>query len=290
MEGLQEATELRGETSRFFEHAEGEPHVAQLYTSPISFRENGEWKEIDNTLDPVDGGFANRANAFEAFFPSELSAPRPVTLTYPEGSLSFEVVGGRPATATVESQTVTYADVRPHMDLAFDMTTGGIKERALLQSPEAQRHMDYRITTEGLSLKEIDGNRIAVMSGQKLVAYLPAPFAYDSSVDPATGGPETTYDVAIQLRPQGPNAYGLGLEIAPEWFEDPERAFPVTLDPSVQTRCQGYYPDPCPTDTGIPLLKDTFVQKGITARMDSKPYLKMGMWSGVDAHTFIRST
>ena len=253
VEGLQEATELRGESARFFEHVEDEPHVAQLYTSPISFRENGEWKEIDNTLVPVEGGYVNAANAFEAFFPSELSATRPVTLTYPQGSFSFEVVGARPARATAEAQTVTYADVRPHMDLAFDMTTGGIKERALLRSRAAQRHVDYHIVTDGLSLEEIDGNRIAVVSGESLVAYVPAPFAYDSSIDPATGEPATTYDVDMQLRQQGPNAYGLTLEIAPEWFEDPERVFPVTLDPSVQTRCQGYYPNPCPTDTGIPL-------------------------------------
>lgn len=58
--GLDEAAELRGPSARFFEDEGHEPHIVQLYTDPISYRdENGDWKPIGSTVVPTEGGYTS---------------------------------------------------------------------------------------------------------------------------------------------------------------------------------------------------------------------------------------
>ncbi len=286
--GLSEAAELRGPGSRFFEDDRHEPHVVQLFTDPINYRDDdGEWKPIDNTVVPTEGGYTNAANSFDVFFPTTATPTDPFVLDFPEGSISFSLIGAAHAAGVATENTVTYAAVHPHVDVAFDVVGDGVKERAILTSRQAPGVLRYALETEGLTLSEGPGGSIAIGHDGNTFGHIPPAFAYDSSAEEGTDEPATTYDVAMDLGTHGPGAYTLELRVDPRWLNDPDRVFPVTVDPSVvHTRCANY-PQPCPDGYGAPLIKDTFIRDGLNTRQDSASYLHVGRTGGGDNRTFM---
>ncbi|HYP22579.1 MAG TPA: DNRLRE domain-containing protein, partial [Actinomycetota bacterium] len=285
--GLSEAAELRGPSARFFEDEGHEPHVVQLYTDPINYRdENGEWQPIDSSVVATEGGYTNAANSFDLFFPGTLTPANPVVLDFPEGSLSFALIGGQPAEAVASTHSVTYEGAHPHVDVAFDVAADGVKERTILRTSEAPEVLRYLIQTKGVTLSEGAAGSIAIARGGTTFGHIPPAFAFDSGTDGETREPATTFDVAMNLRNRGPGAYTLELRVDSRWLNDPERVFPVTVDPSVSTRCNNY-PEPCPEDHGAPLIKDTFVRDGLNTRQDSAPYLHVGRTGGGDNRAFM---
>ena len=287
MAGLDEIESLRSETARFFRDGDRGGHVVQLFTDPISYLEDGEWKPIDSTVVRVDGGFTNAAGSFDVFFPETLSPARPVSLTYRRGALSFSLTGAAPSAGTADGHTVTYGNVHPGMDLAIDVTNDGIKERAIVRSAGASRRLAYRVETDGLDLALEDDGSITVTRSGEPFAVIPPAFAVDSAKAGDSEEPATTHDVDVSLDPRGPRGYALEYEVDRAWMDAAERVYPVTIDPTlVPTRCDAF-PDTCAVNDGIPSIKDTYIRQGETVRKDDSRFLYVDKTNGTEARTFM---
>ncbi len=90
-----EAAGEREEAVKHFRRSDGTT-VAAVYSEPIHYEENGEWRDIDNTLvsaEPRNGVayVENRANDFRVALPSGMAAGRPVELAYQGHTLRFHM-------------------------------------------------------------------------------------------------------------------------------------------------------------------------------------------------------
>ena len=64
---MKERKELRREREKHFENAD-HSFTAAIYGQPVHFMENGEWEEIDNTVElAADGRYVNKKNDFKVF-------------------------------------------------------------------------------------------------------------------------------------------------------------------------------------------------------------------------------
>lgn len=64
-----EVTDKRDENTKVFERRDGS-YTAVITSEPIHYDDNGEWKEIDNTLVKTNNKITNKENSFSVDFPS----------------------------------------------------------------------------------------------------------------------------------------------------------------------------------------------------------------------------
>ena len=93
---LEEVEESRTEYSKEFKLSNG-LYAAAVYAAPVHYMEDGQWKDIDNTLKTSRIGslnyYTNTAGVWDVQLPSQLAANAPVTITKDGYTLSFYMAG-----------------------------------------------------------------------------------------------------------------------------------------------------------------------------------------------------
>lgn len=104
--GCRELPEARTGSSRTYVDRRGASHVLVL-PDDVHYRSGSDWLPMDNRLEAATGGgWRNRANAYAATLPTNLSAP--VRVDHGGRWLSFGLEGAD-APGLVAGDTVTYA-------------------------------------------------------------------------------------------------------------------------------------------------------------------------------------
>ena len=135
--------------------------------------------------------------------------------------------------------TVLYENVYEDVDLQYDLFSYNIKESIILKAPQEQAANDdaastpyrycFRLDLANLtpSLQE-DGSILMTDNQDQPVYEIPAPFMID-----ANG--EVSDAVAYSLT-QLEDSYLLTVEADAQWLEAEERAYPVTIDPTIMSK------------------------------------------------------
>lgn len=145
------------------------------------------------------------------------------------------------AEPTLKGSTATYEDVTPGADLFVRTTQRGFEQQLVLGSAEAMGEytdaegvVSWRIPvrTKGVTARaEQDGSVSFVTPGGAVVSRVRAPQAWDARTDETSGDPASVAEVALTV--EETDAGGV-LVVTPdqEWVKDPERQFPITIDPT----------------------------------------------------------
>ena len=93
---VEEDTSRRGEYYKEFVLNNG-LRLAAVYADPIHFEEDGQWKDIDNTLKAVDikgiSGYTNTAGVWQVYFPQQLTGSNAISVTKDGYTVSFGMAG-----------------------------------------------------------------------------------------------------------------------------------------------------------------------------------------------------
>ncbi|WP_264935725.1 hypothetical protein, partial [Streptomyces sp. A012304] len=123
---------------------------------------------------------------------------------------------------------VAYQQVLPETDLWLDSQAGGVKETLVLKSATAPNSFVFPLRLKGLTAK-VDGGSILLTDAEgRTRAVVPAGFMEDAAQAVSNA---VTYELV-----QGQDG-GQALKVTAdrEWLADPARAYPVRVDPSVDT-------------------------------------------------------
>jgi hypothetical protein len=213
---------------------------AQLSGGPLNYQaSDGAWHAIDNSVQPdpaQPGGYRNAANDWRVHFGSTTQG---VVVDTDDGSLGMTPVGASNlAPATTSASSVTYPNAWPNVDLTYKVTPEGVKESVLLKNRSAATHFSFAVRSgtaaEVLAERGADNT---VLTQQA-----------DGSVTPAGDlGDAVTLGAPTVLRADGAPVDGAGatltattghatLALDPAWLAaQPDSAFPINLDPVVQT-------------------------------------------------------
>ncbi|MGH2749958.1 MAG: DNRLRE domain-containing protein, partial [Actinomycetota bacterium] len=195
-----------------------------------------------------------------------------MTITDDDGSLRLGLAGalglGEPLVA---GNRITYEDVYPGVDLAFEVAGKTVKEYLVLhQPPPLPDHGDETSFRFPLELEELtaeqraDGEIVLLTSSGEVAFEIPKLWMFDSSGDDTSGEPALSEDLSLALESEGETQY-VRVTADFEWLSAPERVYPVTIDPTVVKE---------------PEL-DTFVQSDIlNTPQDSSTELKSGTFDG----------
>jgi len=224
-------------------------YVAMVYPMSVHYAENGKWKAIDNTLlDTVDEEksdvLENTAGGIKIRLAKNSQSTKLVSLKSGNFGLSWtfkdiakkavQVV--QPSQAkdedltTVENLTssVTYLDVFEGVDLEYVLRGDEVKENLILKSKTAQHSFTQVFRFNGLTPKTQEDGTVWLVDEKDTLAFRLERFLM---VD--AKGEESQ---AVQTRwTQVNETWELTIEPDQEWLDDPERAYPVVVDPTVST-------------------------------------------------------
>ena len=240
----------RDETTKHYILSNGN-RKAVKYSQPVHYKNNGKWVDIDNTLeyDETTNEYTNKANSFKVNFNKNSGSEKlfaienngyTMSWKYKSNSSNRSAVNGKPQAKKSENlngfekytekvnSKIKYEGFEDKSTLEYVVTATGVKENIILQSADCKNEFTFEVKADGLTLiKNKDGSITAASKENEEIFYIPAPFMYD-----ANG--EESYDVEYKIEAKN-KKYILTLVADRTWLDDTDRAYPVTIDPVVET-------------------------------------------------------
>jgi RHS repeat-associated protein len=245
---IQEVTEKREANVKHF-LTDNFRYVALVYPITVHYQENGIWKEIDNHLESaVDEAknevVENAANDVKVRFGKNTQSGKLVSIQSGNYGLSWSFLDiakqavqlVQPSDAkdnditTIENLTssVIYRDAFSNVDLEYVLRGSEVKENLILKSRDAQRSFSQVFDFTNLLPKPQEDGTILLLNDKGETI-----FRFERFLMVDAKGVESQ-DVQVTLI-QIKNQWQLTITPNKEWLDDPERVYPVTLDPVVTT-------------------------------------------------------
>lgn len=230
---LKEVPSFRTEFSNTFVGANG-VDVARVYSRPVNYRAaDGSWDPIDDSLVASGAGYANRADSYKVFLPSDAGSA--VRMTAADGAwASLSIDGTRSSSAKVSGSTATYANVLPGVSLSETATSRGLETSLSLSGPNVLPNFKMTLDLSvGLRAVSNAGSVLIEDRAGSTVFSLPAPVM--SEQPSKTGTPPWPGDSGSVAVSVADHAGGAVLTYTPDqqWLQASGRRFPVVLDPSI---------------------------------------------------------
>ncbi|MER6347880.1 golvesin C-terminal-like domain-containing protein [Streptomyces sp. NPDC001595] len=301
---VKELTDLRTPYSRHWRMSDGRvrSEVSALPTSyPAGKGADTEWKPIDTAVTGTDRkGFekANTTNLAKTYFgsrPGEL-----VRYELDKGhwvAIGLKDSAARELTPVADGDVVTYEDALGEgVDLAYTVGNGSVKEDIVLtERPKGTPSFEFTLTTGGLTAKAEKNGTISLYGENSPVGVpalvIPAPFMTDAKKDASSAYGTKGTDAVRQTLTGKDGAYRVTLRPDAKWLAAQERAYPVTIDPTVTIA-------PTPTQSADAMISSDDptanyadlwrLSVGNTSTGSSRALLRFGL-SGVPAGTRLDS-
>lgn len=246
-----ELVEERTAISKVFSNGDG-TFTEEIYPEPVHTEaEAGEWEDISTDLiESLESDFISGENTqLEVEFPTEVEEAY-VAIQHEDQQISYELIAAEGPAASEEAlvPTLEYEDnvmyhreIFPNIDLRSILFDTSLKEDIILQVPSELDTFHFQVHTELNGELLADGS-IEWTNDETVVFVTPPPVMVDANVDELSGEAPRSDDVTFSLE-ANEQGYLLTISADAEWLNDPERVYPIYIDPT----------------TSLPTSADTFV-------------------------------
>lgn len=241
--------------SKTYETSQG-TNVVISTAVPMHYEEDGELKDIDNTLvesDADNSVLTNTANAYNVELPEKYTDDSEIKLNYEDNTISFKLLNDvnssngtvisndeidvdktdaesvAYAESNINSLTsgITYADVLPDTDVEYNVQPNSLKENIILSDvPDEDYAIQYELDTADMSAVLNDDNSISVVDdNSNEVFIIAAPYMVD-----ANDNVSESINVSFA---ESENGYILTYAPDYTWLADENTTYPVNIDPTV---------------------------------------------------------
>ena len=245
-----EVTERREETVKHFRTEDGS-FTAVQYGIPVHEKdENGEWQDIDNTLSDTGSDYAT-SNARVKFAKKTTGNETLFTLHEDNRKITMSLSGANKKVAGQVTNTQTefsedatqlqklmtldklsskilYPDILDGVDLEYVVNSGNIKENIIVKERTDAYSYSFEIQLNNLEAVLCEDGSVAISDPDtnEVVYTIPKGYMYD-----ADG--EYSDAVTYTLTNGGNGKYTLTVMASAAWINAEGRAFPVTVDPTI---------------------------------------------------------
>ena len=236
--------------------------LAAIYPEPVHYLQDGKYIDIDNSLtdaidDTSDQVLKNKANSFNVELVKQTNPNKLASIKSKDYKINWSLMNANKVRATQDLQTprlpeengqykdsqklnlknitssVTYKDILNNVDIQYVVQASKVKENIILNNSDAVNQTIQFNLNVGNKLKASLNEQKQVIiyetSIDKPVYVMDAPFMCDKNQE-ISGDIDVKLDIASQA-----GVYTLTITPSKTWLEDPERAYPVTIDPTIST-------------------------------------------------------
>lgn len=284
---VREVNELRERNSETFLLSDGSYRCIVYSDDKYYPSENGELKEIDNSIVKTEfmhNGrvytYKNAANETHFYFANEEPS---VLIESPNGRIAFSLIGADGTMAHPNADnayqklfdyqisgknSISYPEVQHATELIYTACNGELKEFILLRDADAPGELRFRFETEGLYAKPTEtGNVEFIDRDGKSVFKLGKLFAVD-----ARG--EYTDELIYKILSSDEKGSEIAISVSEKYLKAADRVFPVLIDPSVML-------------TGTTTTYDSFVS---STKPTTNYYMSTNLRTGKDEPYGVRRT
>ncbi len=252
---VSELEDSRDLYSKTYETSE-DTNVVISAAVPLHYEENGELKDIDNTLvksETDSSVLTNTANAYNVELPKKYTDDSEIKLDYEDNSISFKLLNDVKSSngdiaetekADVDetdaesvayaesnmdklSSSITYENVMPDTDFEYDVHPDALKENIILNKiPDENYNIQYELNVGNLEAVLNDDNSISIIDNKKNKIFsIDAPYMIDAKEN-------VSEDITVTLE-KSETGYILTYTPDYSWLSNENTAYPVTIDPTI---------------------------------------------------------
>lgn len=248
-----EVVELRTESSKVVDNGDG-TFTMQMFQDPISRKSDGKWKEIQPDLKKQKASrlyttestseLATKNTLLDIRFSPELSKNKYAALSYKGHTLTYTFLEAsgengvqevQNTDATYEDNRIYYKDIIPGLTLRNIVFDESVKEDIILSKYNGTNTYHFFIETDLMANIEDNGSISLRDQKNEIIYTLPKPYMTDSNINPESAEPQRSEDVHFELKREN-NGYSFTVVANEEWLKDPERIYPVYIDPTTKVQ------------------------------------------------------
>lgn len=248
----EEITGKRSSNIKVFED-QNHLHTVEIYLNPVHYQdENGDWKEMDDSLKEVKAlgdekrnttelmvsmmeeeksevDFINKKGEFEIFLKKIATTDSLATLKQGKNRISWTVKNSNITKAVKKDEhTVGYQDILPGVDLHCHISGMSIKEDIILKKRNAEKSYTYLYQVEGLTPVQKGKNVLFYDKNEKEIFCIQAPYMRD-----AAGVRSENIEMSVKMF--SGEDYSITFIPDRKWLEAEERVYPIVIDPVTTT-------------------------------------------------------
>ena len=134
------------------------------------------------------------------------------------------------------ASTVLYEDIYPNVDIRYTAYSYNIKEEIIVKAAQSAYRYDFFLSVDGATAALNQDGSISISNEEgDLVYFIPAPYMRDAAGDSSRAVSYTLTSVT--------DGMVLTVEADATWINDENRAFPVTIDPSLEASVKTWTTD-----------------------------------------------
>jgi RHS repeat-associated protein len=228
-----ENIERRTENSKTFQNPDGGTSVF-VSIGPLHYKDaKGKWQDINTELEASsdeadDDGekfkFKSVKNTLEIYLPEHSGGWTQVRSG--KYRVGFKLVSNDRRSFTKRNDGIEANELFNNCDLKLSVGRGVVKEDIILKNTEIPKSFEYLIRLRNLDIvKQKDGSFLLRNEKRETVYIIPKFVMYDSNH-------RISEEVVTRLEKQG-QGYRLIAIPNQSWLNDPKRAFPVVVDPTI---------------------------------------------------------
>ena len=252
----------RGMYSKIFLKENGE-NEAILSSSPVHYKKNGSWEEINTMLTSNKSGFQNETNIIQSYFPKSINDESKIKLIVNSGNevfihsekklvvmnnqnnLAIVTENSSPSIAEVGGNTINYSGIYEGISDKFTVLNGGLKNDIVLNILPAllkkvsSGYFGFQETVElpvGWKIITSDKNTLTssalsiVDSNGNIILSIPAPVFFDRYGLKPDGANSVDGKYLVN---QKNSKWTITTLVPVKWLKDSNTKYPVSLDPTV---------------------------------------------------------
>lgn len=252
---LNEVVSRREENVKHFDIGNGMYQAVTYGTAVHRKDSNGVWQDIDNRLilnvknnmystsdgrtrlsatanssDPLISLSENGYTISMSPISNILNTTTMAEITNHE-ELNFNNVKGKSieeVSSIRNDSSVRYRNVFASSDIEYILTSNDVKENIIVKSPQTSYTYSFALLVENLTVELQETGEIVFLDiyTNEIKYHIPAPYMYDSLGS-------VSHDVEYSLETVR-NGYVITITADSSWLNNADRAFPVTIDPTIQ--------------------------------------------------------
>ena len=281
---LGENESLREENIKYFDLSDG-TSKAVMYSEPIHYKNSeGKWVDIDNAL-TLNGSEYSAKNKLEIKFANKSDSSGLLSIKDSEYKIDFTPLNTNKVSVEIENaeknnsrkfddvkkltsliSKARYSNIYDGVDIEYILVGNNVKENIIVKEKRESYSYSYELKLNKLNAELINGAIILSDSETNEAIYkIPAPYMLD-----ANG--EYSEEVEYTLTKDSKWKYTFTVTASKEWINEENRAFPITIDPTVVTSAS--------VDTCV--LNDN-------GNYSTAPIMIIGsFWGSVDSTAFVK--
>ncbi len=240
---------------------ENEMILATTYPYNVHYKENGEFKDIDNSLQEIkntdmdskdnlensESIYENKNNIFKIRFAKKSNHNKLVSLTYNQNKISWGMQDANKTEAKIINQNdskkiskvnlknissgIMYENILPNIDIQYHIISDMIKEDIILKNKNAvEENIVFEYDIGNLIMEKMKNGDIIIsqQNSETILFKLDTLYMYDANS-------VTSDKIEIELKKGNNHKYLLTIKPDLEWLKSEERKYPIVIDPTIKT-------------------------------------------------------